>query len=68
MKSVNPNYIPIDYSPKMVIYLDSNKLIPMLMKIYDEKGVFEMYEYSDVELNNEFKSDDFSIDNKSYNF
>ena len=60
--------IPSDYSPKMVIYLDSHKLIPMMMKIYDDKGVFEMYEYSDVELNHEFKSDDFSIDNESYDF
>jgi outer membrane lipoprotein-sorting protein len=60
--------IPNDYSPRMIIYIDKYRYIPLVMKIYDDKGVYEIYEYYDVVVNPQFESDEFSIDYKKYGF
>ena len=60
--------IPNDYSPRMVIYMDKNKMVPLMMKIYDDIGVYEVYEYFDVSINHKFKSEEFSPEYSGYNF
>ncbi|MCB0687280.1 MAG: DUF1571 domain-containing protein [Saprospiraceae bacterium] len=60
--------IPSDYSPKMELLIDQKRLIPLSIKVYDEHGLFEHYEYSDVEIDPPFTDNDFSKENTAYGF
>ncbi|MBI5219019.1 MAG: DUF1571 domain-containing protein [Bacteroidia bacterium] len=60
--------IPNDYAAKMEIWLDQKKLIPVIMKIYDDLGLYEEYEFSNVFLNYKFQSVEFTRDYKEYHF
>ena len=60
--------VPNDYSPKMELYIDKVNYIPLVMKIYDDKGVYEHYEYYNVEINPTFKSNEFDKDYPDYKF
>jgi outer membrane lipoprotein-sorting protein len=60
--------IPSDYSNKMVLYIDKVRNIPLFMKVYDDKGLYEQYEYYNVSVNCIFKADEFTRDFKDYNF
>ncbi|OFY25111.1 MAG: hypothetical protein A2W98_07320 [Bacteroidetes bacterium GWF2_33_38] len=43
--------IPSCYAKKMELYIDSETFLPVFQKIYDEKGLFEQYEYLNIEVN-----------------
>lgn len=60
--------IPNDYSPKMVIYIDQVRKIPLMMRIIDDKGIYEIYEYYDVEIDPDFPNGTFSDSNEAYDF
>jgi hypothetical protein len=60
--------IPNDYSPKMELLIDKVRLIPLSIKVYDDLGVFEHYQYSDVEIDPVFTEHDFSGENQEYGF
>ena len=60
--------IPNDYSPRMAIYVDKYRYIPLMMKIYDDQGVYEIYEYYDVVVNPSFKAEEFSTEFSDYAF
>ncbi|MCU0429807.1 MAG: DUF1571 domain-containing protein [Cytophagaceae bacterium] len=57
-----------DYASKMILYIDKSRQVPLVMKVYDDKGLYEQYEYTQVVLNPAFTEDDFSEDNDDYNF
>jgi len=38
------------------------------MEIYDDKGLFEQYQFSEVQINPVFSENDFSETNKEYGF
>lgn len=60
--------IPNDYSPHFTLLLDQKRLIPLVMKIYDDKGLYEQYEYTDIDLNQELNDSEFSADFPDYGF
>ena len=60
--------IPNDYAKKMTIYIDKQNMIPVVIKIYDDLGLYEQYEYSKIEINPVFGSDEFSEDYEEYGF
>ncbi|MEQ8325094.1 MAG: DUF1571 domain-containing protein [Vicingaceae bacterium] len=60
--------IPNDYSPRMLIYIDKTRQIPLLMKVYDDKGVYEIYEYYDVIVDPTFRDEEFTEDYGEYDF
>ena len=60
--------IPNDYSPRIVLYIEKERMIPLMMKIYDDKGLFEQYEYADITLNPELSPAEFTPDYEEYNF
>lgn len=60
--------LPNDYSPKLELLVDKNDLIPLVIKVYDEKGLYEHYEYYNVVTNPIFKSDEFNKEYPEYNF
>ncbi len=60
--------LPNDYSPKLELLVDKNELIPLVIKVYDEKGLYEHYEYYNVVTNPVFKSNEFDKQFPGYNF
>ena len=60
--------LPNDYSNKLELYVDKIRLIPLVMKVYDNKGLYEYYEYSNVKLNPVLSTDDFNSENSEYGF
>ncbi|MDP2385201.1 MAG: DUF1571 domain-containing protein [Bacteroidota bacterium] len=51
--------IPTNYCKRMVMYLDEHTLLPVTITIFDEVGLYENYEYSNIKINKKFTADDF---------
>ena len=60
--------IPNDYSPKMLLYIDKVDMIPVKLDVYDEKGLYEKYEYTQVTIDPSIPAEEFSSDFKEYGF
>jgi outer membrane lipoprotein-sorting protein len=60
--------IPNGYCPKMNLLIDLNKLTPVKMEVHDDKGLYELYEYSEVVINPTFAEEEFTGDYKEYGF
>ncbi|HEY4787018.1 MAG TPA: DUF1571 domain-containing protein [Bacteroidales bacterium] len=60
--------IPNDYASKMELLVNKEKLYPIYLKIFDDKGVYEEYNFLQVIINPQFKDSDFSEKNPSYKF
>ena len=60
--------IPNEYSPKMILYVCKQNHVPILMKVYDEKGLYEQYEYSNISINPNFAANEFTEDFEEYDF
>jgi len=68
---VKPNQkikVPNVYAKKMILYIDKELLIPRVIKVYDEKGLFESYEYHDLQVNIKIPDEEFTKDYKGYGF
>lgn len=60
--------IPNDYSARLSIYVDRDKNLPRLMKIYDDKGLFEQYGFENVTLDPNLSADEFKDSYEAYGF
>ncbi|WP_343858575.1 DUF1571 domain-containing protein [Fulvivirga kasyanovii] len=60
--------IPNDYSPQMSLVIDKQIMVPLAMKVYDDKGLYEYYEFSDVKINPEIDDAEFTEDYHEYGF
>ncbi len=60
--------LPCDYSNKMILYIDKVRFLPLLMKVYDDQGLYEQYEYTNVIVNGAIKTEEFTKDYGDYNF
>lgn len=60
--------IPNDYSPRMTLYIDQERMVPLVMKVYDDQGLYEHYEYKSVVIDPVLASDAFSAENEAYGF
>ncbi|MEN3041177.1 MAG: DUF1571 domain-containing protein [Bacteroidia bacterium] len=60
--------VPSDYGKVIRLIVDSERYIPLVIEVEDEKGLYERYEYYRVEVDPPFTSKDFSKDNPEYNF
>lgn len=60
--------VPNDYASKMEMYIHKDKLYPVNLKIYDHKGLYEEYTFTNVDLNAPLKNVDFSAENPNYDF
>jgi len=69
--SVKPGQViklPASYGKKIVLYLDERSHLPLMQMIYDERGLYEQYEFKSFVLNPKLNVDDFSPHNKKYGF
>ena len=60
--------IPVPYSNKGILYIDKHTFLPVNVKVYDEEGLYESYEYTNMKTNMGFKSDEFLKSFKGYGF
>lgn len=60
--------VPTLYCKKAIVYIDEKLMLPVGLSLYDDIGIFENYEYTHIEINRGFKSDEFSKDFKDYGF
>ena len=60
--------IPSDYAKLIRIYIDQEKQVPLMMEVFDEKGLFEKYEFTDVKINPTIKDLEFTATYAHYNF
>lgn len=60
--------VPTPYASKVILYIDKKNYMPVSVKVYDDEGLFEAYEFYNIIINKPFAADEFSISNKGYNF
>lgn len=60
--------IPSSYAKFTTLFIDKQNLLPIGNKILDDKGVFELYEYHNLQLNPKIAPEEFTKDYKDYKF
>ncbi|MDF2447570.1 MAG: hypothetical protein K0R26_74 [Bacteroidota bacterium] len=60
--------IPTFYCKKAVFYIDEKTMLPISVSIYDEIGLFESYDFYDLEVNKPIPAAEFKKDFKGYGF
>ena len=60
--------IPTDYAKQIIVYIDRERLVPIGLKVYDDKGLFEEYTYRNIVINPEFPDNVFDSANPEYGF
>lgn len=60
--------VPTLYCKKAILYIDDRLMLPVALSLYDDIGIFESYEYTNIEINKGFKPNEFSKDFKEYGF
>jgi len=60
--------VPNDYALRMEMFIHKTLLYPVLLEVFDNKGLFEEFLFRYVKINPPFKDIDFSEDNPSYKF
>lgn len=60
--------VPNLYSKKAVIFIDEKLMLPVSLSLFDDKGLFECYEYTEIIINKPFLEGEFERNYKDYNF
>jgi hypothetical protein len=60
--------VPTLYCKKAVLYIDEKLMLPVALSLYDDTGLFESYEYTQIVINKPFRADEFDKDFKEYDF
>ncbi len=60
--------VPTLYCKRAILYIDEKLMLPVSISLYDDTGLFESYDYTFIEINKPFKSDEFSRSFKEYGF
>lgn len=60
--------VPNVYGSKLTLYIDKELFVPRVVKVYDEKGLFESYEYHDLQVNTKIPEEEFTKEYKGYKF
>lgn len=60
--------VPNLYCKRAILYIDETLCLPVAISLYDDKGLFESYEYTNIQINKPFALDDFKKENKAYGF
>jgi len=60
--------IPSNYAKSMDLFIDQKTNIPLVIKVFDDKGLYEKYEYNSIILNPIFAPNEFLENFEAYNF
>ncbi len=61
---IKPNQvinIPTDYTSKMKLLVDQEKMVPCFILSEDDNGLFEKYELTNLEINTQLNSNEFCL-------
>ena len=51
-----------------MLFIDEKLFLPVSISLFDDVGLFESYDYLNIEINKPFAADEFKKDNKNYGF
>ena len=60
--------IPTDYAKRIVMYIDAETHMPIRTVAYDDKGLYERYEFSNVLVNPSLPANSWDPENDAYGF
>ena len=60
--------VPNAYAKLTILHVDKELLLPVSNKIFDDQGLFETYEYHNLQVNTTILPEEFTKDYKDYNF
>lgn len=60
--------VPTLYCKKAILYIDQKMYLPVSISLYDDKGLFENYDFYNIEINKHIKPEEFSRSYKEYKF
>lgn len=60
--------IPNGYAKKTILYIDKDHHLPLMMAMFDDKGLYERFEYRNLVVNPKFPETEFLRNNKDYGF
>ncbi len=60
--------VPTLYCKKAVVYISEKLMLPVSISLYDDKGLFESYDFSGLEINRPFARNEFNRDYPGYGF
>lgn len=60
--------VPSHYGKKMMLYISKKSFLPVLIRVYDAKGLFEEYDYTELQTNPHFAVNEFDESFPDYNF
>jgi hypothetical protein len=60
--------VPNEYAKLTLLLIDKEYLVPVNNTIFDDKGLFETYEYYNLQINSTIAPEEFTKNYKGYNF
>lgn len=60
--------VPNAYGKLTILHVDKELLLPVSNKVFDDQGLFETYEYHNLQINTPILPEEFTKDYKDYNF
>lgn len=60
--------VPNAYAKLFLLMIDKELMVPISEKIYDDKGLFETYEFYNLQVNSLMNAEEFTEDYKDYHF
>lgn len=60
--------VPTLYCRRAIIFVDEKLMLPVALSLYDDLGLFESYEYTQIEINKAIKPEEFTKEYKDYHF
>ncbi len=60
--------VPSSYAKTTILYINQQNFYPIFQQVYDDKGLFEQYEFSQLVVNPAYKPDEFTSAFKEYGF
>lgn len=60
--------VPTHYAKDVTLYIDQLYFLPIGVKILDDKGLFEQYDYHFLQVNPKIEEEEFTKDYKDYKF
>ncbi len=60
--------VPNNYSNKTILYVTKKTNLPVFLKVYDDLGFYESYEYHNLQVNTSFAANEFSKNYSEYHF
>lgn len=60
--------VPNAYGKLTILLIDKELLLPVSNQVFDDKGLFETYEYNNLQINTTILPEEFTKEYKEYNF